>query len=668
MSIIADDSRFSSDVPVLKVVHENSPAETIRITVINDETKKAECAVIIGLNMLLYDIFGFDMHSQRRLRYIYNGENITSKADYQVISLGIKDGDKIYVRGIPPLIYINFVDENGEIITLKSHSDVKVWRVLKEYSERKNMNSVLSQLLYFRWYFNGAILSVDHLGTLTQLGITSGALIYFKVVYPTEEEINNLMEGIGEYVGAMGSDYFIGQTIVSRDDGSFGRIRSCRDFIWTVEFENGQEYQYTMEDLVSGLQRVYTNIGILYDLQSYLSGLVDKFASDAVCLANQIMRWDKMVILKSLKMDIIKLFKIEQEIDELIMFIQKIKEFPHLNKKRVGLDGIVGKKGDGLDGIVGILSKLQTNTNEIKKSLYQNHMYKENKPILKVGESIYAHCQSKWEPGVVESFSEEGVGEYGPCLVYNIKLDRGDTIDVNDGGVMCQDEFLKRRVEDWKGVKHVCDKDSSDSWARNIGWYTVDVFGVEESFANIANALRVYDAQAVYSKGLELRRSDLNFPKDWDTFFTLASPAILGTGSVSAYRVIKSQRLAIRLMIMEERLARPNLNDLFTSFHNGFFSNGMDPMNHDDCKFELGRRWKVALSHLIGKTKEDKSCHHFFDFALLLQSVKAVSSRVFCCIILSCISHNSFVVSFSILVYQIFVASLLVSGVILMSS
>jgi len=667
MSIVADGS-LSSDVSVLKVVHENSPAETIRIIVINEKTKKEECAVIIGLNMPLYDIFGFDTHLQRRLRYIYNGENITNKADYPVISLGMKDGDKIYVRGVPPIISINFVDENGEIITLTSHSDVKVWRVLKEYSARKNMNSVLSQLLYFRWYFNGTLLMVSEDQTLTQLGITSGALIYFTVVYPTEEKINNLMEGIGEYVGAMGSDYFIGQTIASREDG-FGRIRSCRDFMWTVEFENGQEHQYTMEDLVSGLQRVYTNIGILYDLQSYLSGLVDKYASDAVCLANQIMRRDKMVVLRSLKMDIIKLFKIEQEIDELIMFIRKIKEFPHLKKKRVGLDGIVGKKGDGLDGIVGILSKLQTNTNEIKKSIYQNHMYTiTNKPILKVGESIYAHCQSNWEPGVVESFSQEGVGEYGPCLVYNIKLDRGDTIDVNDGGVMCQDEFLKRRVEDWKGVKHVCDKDSSDSWARNIGWYTVDVFGVEESFANIANALRVYDAQAVYSKGLELRRSDLNFPKDWDTFFTLASPAILGTGSVSAYRVIKSQRLAIRLMIMEERLARPSLNDLFTSFHNGFFSNGMDPMNHDDCKFELGRRWKVALSHLIGKTKEDKSCHHFFDFALLLQSVKAVSSRVFCCIILSFITHNSFVVSFSILVYQIFVASLLVSGVILMSS
>jgi len=48
MSIVADGS-LRSDVPVLKVVHENSPAKTIRIIVINEKTKKEECAVIIGL-------------------------------------------------------------------------------------------------------------------------------------------------------------------------------------------------------------------------------------------------------------------------------------------------------------------------------------------------------------------------------------------------------------------------------------------------------------------------------------------------------------------------------------------------------------------------------------------------------------------------------------------
>jgi len=128
--------------------------------------------------MPLYDIFGFDTHLQRRLRYIYNGENITNKADYPVISLGMKDDDKIYVRGVPPIISINFVDEDGEVITLTSHSDVKVWRVLKEYSARKNMNSVLSQLLYFRWFYNGTLLWADDTRSLTEHGITSGAFIF----------------------------------------------------------------------------------------------------------------------------------------------------------------------------------------------------------------------------------------------------------------------------------------------------------------------------------------------------------------------------------------------------------------------------------------------------------------------------------------------------------
>jgi len=152
MSIANDDSlqpQRCGDVPEKTIVFDDTK-ETIRITLINDENEKEECVYIIGTNVVLYNLFlnfstmyGF-VYKTNSMTYIYNGKDITKKITMFPASIGMKDGDKIYVKGIPPLIIINFVDEDGEVITLKSYSHFKVWRALKEYSARKNMNSVLS--------------------------------------------------------------------------------------------------------------------------------------------------------------------------------------------------------------------------------------------------------------------------------------------------------------------------------------------------------------------------------------------------------------------------------------------------------------------------------------------------------------------------------------------
>ena len=83
-------------------------------------------------------------------------------------------------------------------------------------------------------------------------------------------------------------------------------------------------------------------------------------------------------------------------------------------------------------------------------------------------------------------------------------------------------------------------------------------------------------------------------------------------------------------MIIQERLANSSLNDLFTSFHNFFLPNSMDVTNPDltdDFKLELGRSWKVAVSYFLDEDSLTRL--KFFDFALHLQSVKAVSSHIF---------------------------------------
>ena len=614
---IANDSRGSSDVPVLKVVHENSPAETIRITVINDETKKEECAVIIGLNMLLYDIFGFDIHKQRRLRYIYNGEEITKKADYQVISLGMKDGDKIYVKGIPPTISINFVDEDGEVITITSHSDVKVWRVLKEYSAQKNMNSVLSQLLYFRWSYNGTLLWADDTRSLTEHEITSG---------------------ICHYLETMASDWFIGQTVTSVEDGSFGRIRSCsghsnrNEREWTVDFySQGTTITINEDDLDTGLMNLYgINSAVLFDLKNYILGRYGKHKSDMSCLNYQIseLAADVTKIASETKKEILlKLLKLEQEMEELKRFTQKIRRCSHL------------KDDDGqspLDTIYGELVKWShTKVDSVKKVLINNNMYKTSKPTPKEGASVYAlHSGSKkWEVGDIKSFSiGKDVDGYGPSRVYCILFDSGKELDgIQDGEVIYYGEYNVSKRTDLKGIKHVTSPNSSDSWARERGWYTVNVLGIEEPFAYITDALRVYDAYTVCCKRGDLKESDLNYPQEWDSFFTIAS---LEEYAPYINTFVDSQYLSIRLMIAQERLADPILDPIFRVLKNCILPSNDRSMITSWLSFErlhldLGWRWKDALSDYMdmddAASVSSRDYSRFLEFALCLQSVELVS-------------------------------------------
>ena len=113
-----------------------------------------------------------------------------------------------------------------------------------------------------------------------------------------------------------------------------------------------------------------------------------------------------------------------------------------------------------------------------------------NKPIFSIGDNVSA----EWSPGndsigatykggVIKS--KRGIKTtYGACQIYTV--DNGVTRE-NIGDYQVDhypvadwmgsstwiglDGFIKRNAPP-KGVKHVCDKDkdSSDQWARGIGW------------------------------------------------------------------------------------------------------------------------------------------------------------------------------------------------------
>ncbi len=129
-----------------------------------------------------------------------------------------------------------------------------------------------------------------------------------------------------------------------------------------------------------------------------------------------------------------------------------------------------------------------------------------------------------WYPGVIKSVTEkqEG-GKFGPDRFYDIKFDDGDKLDdVEDIFVFkeCEYELLSRqgreKTSGWKGVRNVLDKDSTDRWAKTVGYWELEKEdGYQQPFPFLGDALRCYDDYIVRCRGADIKRADLNLPEEW---------------------------------------------------------------------------------------------------------------------------------------------------------
>ena len=80
-----------------------------------------------------------------------------------------------------------------------------------------------------------------------------------------------------------------------------------------------------------------------------------------------------------------------------------------------------------------------------------------------------------------------------------------------------------KKKKDWIGVRNVVDEESSDMWARSVGWYVANINGEERSFSLLSDALRAYDAHVMQSSHLlhrvDKKYSQLNLPEEWEDTF-----------------------------------------------------------------------------------------------------------------------------------------------------
>jgi len=171
------------------------------------------------------------------------------------------------------------------------------------------------------------------------------------------------------------------------------------------------------------------------------------------------------------------------------------------------------------------LGQVLSTLSDKKKShlLKSSSPHKVNKPLLESGEAVYVKCWSNndkeqgYSWGIVGSCTEhEDIDGYGPRRVYSVEFDNGECrSEVEDYQLMpeenCIEEYDLERIG---GINRAVDKDSSDQWAREIGWFTAEIEGVDEAFVFLVDASKAINCRSaieseqetsrVYEKQMEL--------------------------------------------------------------------------------------------------------------------------------------------------------------------
>mmetsp|Transcript_31938 Transcript_31938/g.54481 ORF Transcript_31938/g.54481 Transcript_31938/m.54481 type:complete len:1426 (-) Transcript_31938:917-5194(-) len=159
------------------------------------------------------------------------------------------------------------------------------------------------------------------------------------------------------------------------------------------------------------------------------------------------------------------------------------------------------------------------------------------KPALKKGDRVVAawwdlsrnegvnSTDGKWFSGKVHAVKERDrysgsrASKYGPIRIYDIHYDDGDELEGILDVFVCpeNDHELENNTNsrDWKGVRNVKDRASSDRYTKEIGWYVAIIDGEEKSFSTLYEAMKKSDEYTIKVKKGGVRKSDLNLPNEW---------------------------------------------------------------------------------------------------------------------------------------------------------
>jgi len=564
-------------------------------------------------------------YASESLQFIHNNGEVLTTNDILTKTMGdinIKDGYRLNFKGalLPP-ISIMFVDECGEVTTLQTNQNGPIGRILEDYITQQNCQLLLGHMMFQFKTYRGGYLSRLCEDSPTALGLISGDIIYVikRFVGDYEDDLDSLVSSISDHckefvnitpprklINQRVTHFRVGCTIVDYvEDGKYGD-ETCP--VWTVIADSdGEEYYFDKVMLINAFIDHYSGEGVVNALVDYLSGVVNKYIAESKYLGAD----DSYLNVRDINLAHLK---IQHGLGETIDFLVQ-------TNGKIADENLLASTAKLIRPIETTLSRLQT----MKSKMIESKKYevKVNKPTFEEGDYVYGkRCSNSdistapiWERGIIKSYKEyKDIDGYGPRRTYNILLDNGDLLDdLEDYQVMLEREYLlSKRIQEseWKGVKHICDKESNDPWAREVGWYTVNIEGVEDTFVHLSDTLTAYDISQAQSKRADLKESDLNFPKDRASLFEE-----VGEGYVDGR--IKSMMLELCLMHSYEWVSDPRMKQICQAV---IYWARLD--RRYDLKF--GFAWKEALGHsLDGNVTSAIYCTYIF--ALMLEQRQQVS-------------------------------------------
>ena len=524
-----------------------------------------------------------------------NGETTTSKTPSE---LNMKDGDDIYAEGTIVSredISVNFINEDGEVITLCANLRHGMHRLFEQYSAKKKMSLLLGRMIFHYSKPDGVPISTQCQSSLAYMEISSGDIIYVVRRLPPPEDLDSITitEDIVYYLVP---ESLVGQRILMNECKSQGIIIDALQhnisgtvWVWVVEYADGRTCQHTIEDITEGMQCHYNNGGVGVDLLHYISLTFANYRTDLESLIKEMKQLNNHGIGDEDKV-VLGFFKLEQEMRRALDFDMDIElwteDHPLRNKYGKAMH-------ESLENLLAAVKELPLNKKKVSK------------PIVEAGELVVANSSliGGWCQGIVKSYKEfEDIDGYGPRRTYSILFENGDySNDVKDYSVIKDySDIPNERNEmstDSKGVQHIFDKESTDPWAREVGWYVVTTHDeLKYRFTGLPHACRAHDANTVFHKGLDnISVSDLNIPWDWSGYLAWRSD---GDNKENFYMVrsaLKEQiPLSVCLFASYERIKDPFMKRLWkalimSSQPNSIIVGELDPR----------RCWKEAYGHYL---------------------------------------------------------------------
>jgi len=270
--------------------------------------------------------------------------------------------------------------------------------------------------------------------------------------------------------------------------------------------------------------------GVMFDLLEYVQNKLAEYGGRMQAIIETNMKSTNV----DANMELLKVMKLENEMEKISLIVDWL--------RKMIIQSELSQMEDSLKELLSTMQKFKVEA--------KSDTFRVNKPLLQVGDFVYVLSQPvpTWERGIIISYTEqEDIDGYGPRRVYSVVFVTGERSDVEDYQVILEKEYFiskDTKESDWKGVKHIVDKDSRDQWAREVGWYAADFEGIEEPFVHLSDALQAYDTNQAQIKRGDLKESDLNHPKDW---------------AALKDDVIKDLNMVLRLMLLYERISDPNM-------------------------------------------------------------------------------------------------------------